>query len=167
MKKYIEKVISIIDEKGNEYSVSINEKYHKHVQAFKKIEADNEIFNLNDYIKYKGTENITGYELASYLSANGNIVFFHTDVSNWKTNKKEGSILIPYKLNKIQIEKILELIENLKKEQFSFYINQAKFKNNKSYKVIHTPINVAFFLKESYNKINNIESRKINAKSRK
>lgn len=165
MSNFEKYVIYLIDKDGNEFNVPVSEKYHKHIQAFKKLQLDNPALNLDKYIKYKGTNNITGYELASFLGANGSIVFFHTDVANYLKGKKEGSIIIPTNLTDIQNIKLLELIDNLKKEEFTFYITESKFKNNKSFKIVHTPTTLALFLKKDYN--SNVESRNIKCKTKK
>lgn len=156
MKNYIDYVILLIDKEGNEVFVNISDDYHKHIQPFKKLD---DRFMLEDFLKYKGTDNITGYDIASYLGGMGNIVFFHTDVSNWRNNKKNASIIIPEDMSCIQKEMLLELIQNLKKEEFDFYLNIVKFKNLKSYKVIHNHVNLALLLRQVYNIGEDRESR--------
>lgn len=161
MADYLKYVILIIDKEGNEYNVPVDETYCKHIQPFKKLHKQNSELKIDSYLNYRYTDNITGYEIASYLGAQGNIVFLHTDVSNWKMGKKEGTIIIPEKLTEKQENKLYYLIENLKRQDFSFYITQTKFKKKNSYKLIHQALKIATVQQKNYNCDERVESRNV------
>ena len=156
MKDYLKYVVCVIGKNGEEIHTSVNDKFHKHIQAFK---AFDKILKVEEYIKHKGTENITGYDIASFLGASGNIVFFHTDVSNYKINKREASIIIPKDMTDEQKQKLRELCENLNRQNFSYYLTQTWFKN-KNYKLVHKSLNVALLKKLVYNVDNRKEVEK-------
>ena len=151
MKNYLDYVVSVIDKEGSEFFIEIDETYHKHIQPFKQLEQQNEKFKIKDFLSYKGTDNVTGYEIASYLGGKGYIIFFHTDVSNLKIKKKNASIIIPKEMTDIQKEKLLELIQILDSEKFSYYLNIVSFKKKKSYKIVHNHISLALLKKQVYN----------------
>jgi len=151
MKDYINIVISIIDINGKEINVEVNERYHKHIQPFKAAAKNHKNLQIEKYIEKRGTDNITGYDIASFLGAEGSVVFFHTDVSNYKMNKKEGSIIIPKLITNSQKIKLKKLIENLEEEKFKFYVTQSKFKKNSSYRLVRIPLNLALLKKLVYN----------------
>ncbi|MBR3898113.1 MAG: hypothetical protein IKJ43_02395 [Bacilli bacterium] len=151
MMNYLYYVVLLINREGHEFAVEVDDTYHKHVQPFKKLQLSDENLEVNEYLKYKGTDNVTGYEIASFLGAEGNIVFFHTDVSNWKSQKKAASIVMPVEMNKIQKDKLFKLIETLDDEDFCYYLNTVKFKNKTSYKLVHNHINLALLKKQVYN----------------
>lgn len=164
MTDYLNYLVCVIEPDGNEIAAKVDEKYHKHIQAFREIDKNNEQLHIKDYIKHKGTDNITGYELASFLGAEGNVVFFHTDVSNYKNNKRQASIIIPESMTESQKTELRDLYKNLEKQGFSYYITQTRFKNNSSYKLVHNTLNLALFKKLVYN-VDNREGEEEKCKS--
>ena len=138
-KKYKDTVISIIDIKGNETSIDSSIDDGKHISAYQRLanKLDFDSFNIRKYIyNNKSIGTVTGFYISKHISADGNIVFFHTDVHNSFKNVRSASVIIPKLRTPEQEDKLLKLLDNLKDEDFELYIGEVERKKTKG-KVIY------------------------------
>ena len=129
MKKYLDYVVTIINQEGIEDNLPSDKTDTKHISAFKRLMKKNgyDKYNINGYLDNLHSQGqVTGFDISKYISGQGNIVFFHTDVHNQENNKKVASIMLPYDMTNIQSKKLIALIWNLEIDNFSYYIGVTK-----------------------------------------
>lgn len=134
MKKYQDKVILIIDSEGKEISVNSSIEDAKHISAYKRLVKNlkTENFNIMKYLSsVKNIGSLTGFDISKNIGADGNIVFFHTDVHNSFKNVNVASVIIPEDMTSNQKTKLTKLFESLKKEEFELYVGTAERKKGK------------------------------------
>ena len=125
---YSDKVLVLIDRDGKEYFLNTLKDDVKHYSAYSRLDKKINI-NLDNIINSikKNGDSITGFDISKRLSIKGNVVFFHTDVSNYYKNKKEASIMIPDNINNVQKNKLKEMLNNL--DDFNLYYGEVFAKN--------------------------------------
>ena len=138
-RNYKDTVISIIDAKGTETSIDSSLNDAKHVSAYQRFvnQLDFDSFNIRKYmcnIKTAGT--VTGFDISKHIGADGNIVFFHTDVHNSFNSIKSASVIIPKVRTPEQDNRLVKLLYDLKREKFELYIGEVERKKPKG-KVIY------------------------------
>lgn len=128
VKDYSKIVISIITSDGLQFDLLSSPNDYKHVVAYKRLvnEMSFDRFRIMDYIHSRGHESsITGFELSEFVSASGNVVFFHTDVSNSFLDRRQASIMIPEIITDVQKKMANQMLSDL--DGFSLYMGQASF----------------------------------------
>ena len=85
-------------------------------------------------IKTAGT--VTGFDISKHIGADGNIVFFHTDVHNSFNRIKSASVIVPKVRTPEQDDRLVKLLYDLKREEFELYIGEVERKKPKG-KVIY------------------------------
>ena len=138
-RNYKDTVISIIDAKGTETSIDSSLNDAKHVSAYQRFvnQLDYDSFNIRKYmcnIKTAGT--VTGFDISKHIGADGNIVFFHTDVHNSFNRIKSASVIVPKVRTPEQDDRLVKLLYDLKREKFELYIGEVERKKTKG-KVIY------------------------------
>lgn len=126
VKDYSEIVIAIVDNDGKLYEVCSSINDVKHISAYKRLikKVGNDCFGIADYFEnINNKASITGFEIAKFVAASGNVVFFHTDVHNAFWENKEASIICPKDMSDIQKARCVEMIANLK--DFTLYTGLA------------------------------------------
>lgn len=109
MKDYSKIVISIINEEGQCFEVESSKNDIKHFSAYKRLIKKNgyDYFGVTDYISRSSSlASITGFEIAKFVAASGNVIFFHTDVHNAFLNNKTASIMFPKDMSDIQKRRV-------------------------------------------------------------
>lgn len=132
MKDYSKIVISIIDNDGQYFEVESSEDDVKHFSAYKRLiqKIGTDSFGIIDYIiRSNNIASVTGFEIAKFIAASGNVVFFHTDVHNAYIDIKEASIVFTKDMSPIQKLKTFELLACL--QDFKLYLGYAYVSNKK------------------------------------
>lgn len=132
MENYSNIVISIITENGEQINLKSSKNDTKHLMAYQRLISTMgyDLFHLKDYINNRlSFTSITGFELSKYVAANGNIVFFHTDVNNAFMNRKEASIILPSSFNEIQRSRLLKMYSCL--DDFNLYMGYVHYNHKR------------------------------------
>lgn len=129
MKSYLNYVITIINKEGIEENLPSDMTDAKHISAYKRLikQIGYDKYNINKYIdNIQSQGQITGFDISKYISGQGNIVFFHTDVHNSQDNNKTASLMVPYNISFAQSKKLADLMINLEEDGFNYYIGCTK-----------------------------------------
>lgn len=141
MMDYSSTVISIIDQDGLQENLISSLGDEKHLSAFRRLieQMGFDKFGLENYINSISTEgSITGFEIAKFISSQGNVVFFHTDVHNYFKSTKKGTIMLPMNMTDEQAIKTDDMLLELIDEDFLIYIGMA-IPAPKGRKIIYKP----------------------------
>lgn len=124
MRDYSSTVISVIDKDGFQENLISSRSDAKHLSAFRRLieQIGFDKYGIENYINNVNTKgSITGFEIAKFISSQGYVVFFHTDVHNYFENIKMGSIMIPKDMTDDQSYTTENMILDLINENFEVF----------------------------------------------
>lgn len=125
MRDYSGTVISVIDQDGFQENLVSSRDDAKHLSAFRRLieQMGFDKYGIENYINSVNTKgSITGFDIAKYISSQGYVVFFHTDVHNYFKNIRMGSIMLPKNMTDEQVVTTEDMLLDLIDEEFGIYM---------------------------------------------
>lgn len=125
MRDYSGTVISVIDKYGFQENLISSRNDAKHLSAFRRLieQMGFDKYGIENYINNVNAKgSVTGFEMAKFISSQGYVVFFHTDVHNYFNNTKRGSIMLPKDMTDEQLVTTENMLLDLIDEDFGIYM---------------------------------------------
>lgn len=125
MRDYSSTVISVIDKDGFQENLISSRNDAKHLSAFKRLidQIGFDKYGIENYINNVNAKgSITGFEISKYISSQGYVVFFHTDVHNYFKNTRMASVMLPREMTDEQVITAENMLLDLIDQNFSIYM---------------------------------------------